>query len=336
MEHLRIIRDIEMKKYKPIYFLMGEEPYFIDQISDAIQEKILSESERAFGETVVYGRDVSMDQVLMLAKSYPMMGSHQVIIVKEAQDIKEWKKADDLQSFEAYVSSPTPSTILVFCHKYKTLDKRLKIFKTLQKTAEVFESKKISDYKLPDWISSYVQSKGLKMGNDASLLLSEYLGNDLHRIVNEVNKLTIVVPAGTAITTDSIEKNIGISKDYNVWELQKAIGKKDVLKANKIIDYFQSNPKAHPIQMTVPSLFGFFNKLNLFVAYKDNPDVCKIMGIPPFSLNDYKEAARNYNLRKVESIISYLREADKRSKGIGAQNLSSEDIMRELIFKILH
>ncbi|MEN9347935.1 MAG: polymerase subunit delta [Bacteroidota bacterium] len=336
MDPVRIIRDIEMKKYAPLYFLMGEEPYFIDLITQAIEEKILDESEKAFGETIVYGRDVSMEQILMLAKGFPMMGNYQTVIVKEAQDMKEWKKTDDLKGFENYLASPTPSTILVFCFKHKTLDKRLKVTKLIEKTAVLYNSEKIKDYKLPEWITTYAQSRGFKIGPDASTMLAEYLGTDLSKVVNEMNKLAIILPAGSTITPQIIEQNIGISKDYNVWELQKALGRKDILKSNRIIDYFESNPKANPIQMVIPSLYSFFNKLNIFLANKENPDLAKMMGVAPFALNDYKEAGKKYNMAKVERIIGYLRQADKRSKGVDNATISSGDLMRELVFKILH
>ena len=336
MDLVRIIRDIEMKKYAPLYFLMGEEPYFIDLITQAIEEKILDESEKAFGETIVYGRDVSMEQILMLAKGFPMMGNYQTVIVKEAQDMKEWKKTDDLKGFENYLASPTPSTILVFCFKHKTLDKRLKVTKLIEKTAVLYNSEKIKDYKLPEWITTYAQSRGFKIGPDASTMLAEYLGTDLSKVVNEMNKLAIILPAGSTITPQIIEQNIGISKDYNVWELQKALGRKDILKSNRIIDYFESNPKANPIQMVIPSLYSFFNKLNIFLANKENPDLAKMMGVAPFALNDYKEAGKKYNMAKVERIIGYLRQADKRSKGVDNATISSGDLMRELVFKILH
>lgn len=336
MDHVRIIRDIEMKKYAPIYFLMGEEPYFIDLITQAVEEKILDESEKAFGETIVYGRDVTMEQILMLAKGFPMMGNYQTVIVKEAQDMKEWKKTDDLKSFENYLASPTPSTILVFCFKHKTLDKRLKVTKLIEKTAVLFNSEKVKDYKLAEWITTYAQSRGFKIGPDASTMLAEFLGTDLSKVVNEMNKLAIILPAGSTITPQIIEQNIGISKDYNVWELQKALGRKDILKSNRIIDYFESNPKANPIQMVIPSLYSFFNKLNIFLANKENPELAKMMGVAPFALNDYKEAGKKYNMAKVERIIGYLRQADKRSKGVDNATISSGDLMRELVFKILH
>jgi DNA polymerase III subunit delta len=239
MEHLKIIRDIELKNVKPVYLLAGEEPFFIDQVCDYLEDNYLDEASRAFCQTVVYGRDVSMDQVLSLAKGFPMMGDKQVVIVKEAQDMRDWKKQEDMKGFEAYLSHPTPSTLLLFAFK-KGFDKRTKIYKSIEKAGVVFNSEKVKEAKLPDWISSYVASKGFKINTDASRMLAEYLGTDLGKVVNEMSKLAIILPAGASITPQVIEENIGISKDYNVWELQKALGQKDVLKANRIINYFEA------------------------------------------------------------------------------------------------
>lgn len=343
MEHLRIIRDIEMKNYKPVYFLMGEEPYFIDQITDYIEDRVLDEASKAFGQTIVYGRDVSMEQVISLAKGFPMMGDKQVVIVKEAQDMKEWKtrKKDDdedneLRSLEHYLNNPTPSTLLVFNYKHKTLDKRKKLYKTIEKKAQIFDSQKIKDYKLAEWISGYVKERGFKIHSTAAQLLAEYLGTDLSKVVNEVNKLALLLPAGSEITTQHIEDNIGISKDYNVWELQKALGQKDVMKSNRIIHYFEANPKANPIQMVIPSLYGYFSKLAAYVSAQDKGAAAKEMGINPYALNDYKEAAAKYTAPKVERIIGYLRETDKKSKGVDNYSVENGDLMRELVFKILH
>jgi DNA polymerase III subunit delta len=336
MQHLQIIRDIEMKKTKPVYMLMGEEPYFIDLIVDYIEDKVLDEASKAFCQTVVYGRDVSMDQVLSLAKGFPMMGDQQIVIVKEAQDMRDWKKQDDLKGFEAYLANPTPSTLLVFSYKHKTLDKRTKVYKQLEKVGVVFNSEKVKDYKLSDWIESYVKSRGFTITAQSAQLLSEYLGTDLSKVVNEINKLSIILPAGSTITEKHIEENIGISKDYNVFELQKALNMKDVLKANRIINYFESNPKANPIQMVLPSLYSHFTKLAMFISLKDKKEAAKELGVNPYFINDYRDAATRFSAMKVERIISYIREADKRAKGVDNVSIEDGDIMKELVFKILH
>jgi DNA polymerase-3 subunit delta len=335
MEHQKIIRDIELKNVKPVYMLAGEESYFIDEVVNYVEERVLDEASRAFCQTIVYGRDVSMDQVLSLAKGFPMMGDKQVVIVKEAQDMKEWKKADDMKGFDAYLANPTPSTLLLFAYK-KPFDKRLKVYKTIEKLGVVLNAEKIRDYKMAEWISAYVTSRGFKIQPNSAQMLAEYLGTDLSKVVNEVGKLAIILPPGTNITPQVIEENIGISKDYNVWELQKALGKKDVLKSNRIIQYFEANPKANPIQMVIPSLYSFFSKMAIYVSLKDKRDAAKEMGVSPFALNDYKEASQNFNAPKVERIIGYLRDVDKKVKGVGNANVSDGDLMKELVFKILH
>jgi DNA polymerase-3 subunit delta len=356
MDHLKIIRDIEMRNFKPIYFLMGEEPYFIDLISDKIENTVLDEASKAFGQTIVYGRDVNLDQVISLSKGFPMMGDLQVVMVKEAQDLKEFKRAkssdDDeeeaaaeeaqkndkssLTSFENYVANPSPTTILVFAMKGKKLDKRLKFYKNLEKVGVVFDSEKIKDYKMADWIRSYVQQSGFTIENSVAELLSEYLGNDLSKVVNEISKLAIILPKGTHINAQHVEDNIGISKDFNVWELQKSLGQKDVLKANRIIHYFENNPKAHPIQMTIPSLYSYFTKLAIYISLKDKSQAASAMGVNPYAINDYKAASTKYDARKVERIIGYLRQADRQSKGLEEGKYTIGDIYRELIFKTLH
>ncbi|MCC6601271.1 MAG: DNA polymerase III subunit delta [Crocinitomicaceae bacterium] len=325
-----------MKKFAPVYFLMGEEPYFIDLITDYIEDHVLDEASKAFGQTIMYGRDVSLRQILSLAQSFPMMGDKQVLIVKEAQDLDEWKKSENLEILEKYLTHPTPSTLLVFSFKGKGPDKRTRLFKSLDKSGVVFESTKVKEYKMPEWIEKYVQHKGFKIPAAVAQMLAEYLGTSLSKVVNEMNKLAIVLPAGATITAQIVEENIGISKDYNVWELQKALGQKDVLKANRIIDYFEANPKENPIQKVIPSLFGYFNKLNIYQALKDKKDAAKEMGMNPYALNDYKEAAKKYSPAKLESIISYLRETDRKSKGVENYSVSSGELMKELTFKILH
>lgn len=363
MEHLRILRDIEMKKLKPVYFLMGEEPYFIDLITDAVEDKILDESSKAFCQTIVYGRDVTMDQVVGLAKSFPMMGDRQVVVVKEAQDMNEWKKksaseddedqeaavtkksgdkknaekpANHLKVLEAYLQNPTPSTILVFAYKGKVLDKRLKVAAKLKEIGEVFHSEKLKDHKVVSWISSYITQLGYKIDPGAAILLSEYLGTDLGKIVNEVGKLCITLAPGTTINSKHIEDNIGISKDYNVWELQKCIGQKNIEKANQIAYYFERNPKSNPIQMVIPSLYNFFVKLAIYQSLPDKSNAASTLGVAPYALNDFREAARNFIPRKVERIITSLRKADKQVKGIDSAAIPDGEILKELLFRILH
>ena len=251
-----IISDLKNRIFKPVYFLAGEEPYYIDLITEYIEDKVLPEAEKAFNQIIFYGDDTNISAIIDTARRFPMMASHQVVIIKEAQSLK---KIEDLV---IYLEKPLLSTILVFSYKYKTIDKRTKLYKALESHGVYFESARIRDYLIPAWIERYLMTKGIKTDPSASAMLTEYLGTDLHKIVNELDKLIITLPAGKpVITTSLIEKNIGISKDYNNFELQKAIGEKNILKANMIVHYFANNPKDNPITLSIASLFGFFSKL---------------------------------------------------------------------------
>ncbi len=251
-----IISDLRKRIFKPVYFLAGDEPYYIDLITDYIEEKVLTEAEKAFNQVIIYGEDTSVPAIIDTARRFPMMASHQVVIVKEAQSLR---KIEDLLF---YLEKPLLSTILVLNYKYKTLDKRTKLYKLLDTQCVYFESMRLRDYQVPAWIERYLMTKGIKINPDASSMLTEFLGTDLHKIVNELDKLLITLPEGKPVITSAlIEKNIGISKDYNNFELQKAIGEKNILKANMIVHYFANNPKDNPITLTIASLFGLFTKI---------------------------------------------------------------------------
>jgi DNA polymerase-3 subunit delta len=347
MEFNDILSELKRKIYRPIYFLMGEEPYFIDMISDYIENKVLDESEKEFNQSVLYGRDVSAAEIIGAAKRFPMMSDYQVIIVKEAQNIKdlikkekEDGKAKDKtkQPFEAYIEHPQKSTILVFCYKYKTIDKRTSLAKLIDKNCVLFESKKIYDNQVPDWINNYLKGKEYSVGPKASALLTEYLGSNLSKISNELDKLMINLPAKSEITVEHIQSNIGISKDYNVFELQTAIGKKEVLKANRIVNYFSANEKENPLVMTVASLYGYFCKLLSyhFLTDKSQKSVASALGVHPFFVGDYERAAKNYSAGKLKAIFGYLREYDLKSKGVDTGSASEGELLKELVFKILH
>lgn len=332
MEYLDIISDLKKKNYKPVYFLSGEEPYFIDQISDFIEKKVLDESEKEFNQTVLYGRDTDVGTIVGEAKRYPMMSDKMVIIVKEAQNIR------NIEDLDSYIANPLDSTILVICYKYKTLDKRKAFPKTVAKKGVLFESKKLYDNKIPDWIAAYLKEKKYTASPKSSQLLTEYLGNDLGKISNELDKLMINLPPGTEITPDHIQMNIGISKDFNTFELNDALTKKDVVKANRIINYFAANSKEHPLVLTIASLNAFFVKLLRYHGLEDKSkeSAARALGVHPFFVSDYVNAARNYPMQKLKAIAGYLREYDLRSKGI--DNASADDgaLMKELIWKILH
>jgi len=328
-----IISDLKKRIFKPVYFLAGEEPYYIDQITEYIEEKVLPEAEKAFNQIILYGDDTNIPSIIDTARRFPMMASHQVIIIKEAQSLK---KIEDLV---IYLEKPLHSTILVFSYKYKTLDKRTKLFKTLETQGVYFESARIRDYLIPGWIERYLMTKGIKTDPSASAMLTEYLGTDLHKIVNELDKLIITLPEGKpVITTALIEKNIGISKDYNNFELQKAIGEKNILKANMIINYFANNPKENPITLTIASLFGYFSKLLTYhyITDKSKNNVAAVLKVNPYFVKDYENSATKYNVAKTVQIISLLRTYDMRSKGFGDPGTEPGDLMKELVYKILH
>ena len=329
----QIVSDIKNGHIKPIYFLMGDEPYYIDKITDFIESTILTEEEKGFNQVVLYGRDVSIDDIISNAKRYPMMAERQVVIVKEAQDLS--RNIEDLVS---YVENPQPSTVLVICYKYKTLDKRKKLSKVVAKKGLLFESKKLYDNQIGEWIRRVLAGKDYKIEPKATIILGEFLGTDLSKISNELNKLMIILPKGSTITASHIEENIGISKDFNNFELRKAVGEKQIVKANQIIQYFGRNPKSNPLVVTISLLNSFFTQLLIFhgLSDKSKMNVSKALRINPFFVSDYQSAARNYPMRKVSNIISLLREADIKSKGVGAQNLPPEDILKELLFKIMH
>ena len=328
-----IMSDLKNRIFKPVYFLAGEEPYYIDLITDYIQDKVLPESEKAFNQIILYGDDTNIASVIDTARRFPMMASHQVLIIKEAQSLK---KLDDLA---IYLEKPLLSTILVFSYKYKTIDKRTRLFKTLESHGVYFESARIRDYLIPGWIERYLMVKGIKADPSASAMLTEYLGTDLHKIVNELDKLIITLPQGKpVITTSLIEKNIGISKDYNNFELQKAIGEKNILKANMIVHYFADNPKDNPVNLTISSLFAFFSKLLTFhyLTDKSKNNVASVLKVNPFFVKEYENSATKYTVSKTVQIISLLRTYDMRSKGYCDPGTDQGDLLKELIYRILH
>ncbi|MFC2079839.1 DNA polymerase III subunit delta [Bacteroidota bacterium] len=329
----QILADIEKKLYHPVYFLTGEEAYYIDQISDYIQENVLNESEKTFNQTILYGKDTDAVAVMNAAKRFPMMSEFQVVIVKEAQDMK------DIDNLVHYIENPLKSTLLVLDYKYKKPDKRKKVFKALINNSIYLESKKLYDNQVPGWISGYVASKNLSIEPKASVLLVEFLGSDLSKISNEIDKLIIALGENEKMITSAlIERNIGISKDYNNFELQNALGKKDVLKANRIINYFADNQKNHPLVLTINTLYSFFSKILIYYWIKDKSkdNLSEQLGVRPYFVKDYVDAARNYNANKVIQIIEILREYDLKSKGYKGTVIPGGDLLKEMIFKILH
>jgi len=332
-EIVKIINDIKQGNIKPIYFLMGEEPYYIDKLTEYIENNILTDEEKGFNQMVLYGKDVTVEDIVSIAKRYPMMADRQVVIVKEAQELSR-----TIEKLESYAENPQPTTVLVIAYKYKTLDKRKKVTKVLDKNGLVFESKKLYDNQVGEWIKRVLSGKGFGIEPKAAAMLVEFLGNDLSKISNELDKLAIILPKGSTITPKLIEDNIGISKDYNIFELRKAIGEKDQLKAYKIADYFAQNPKDNPLVMTVGLIFGFFNQLLQYHGLKDkNPsNAAKMLKVNPYFLKDYDIALRNYPMRKVSNIISTLRDVDVKSKGVGSNSISQSDLLREMLVKVFN
>lgn len=326
-----IINDIKTGNTKPIYFLMGDEPYYIDGISKYIEETILTEEERGFNQMVLYGRDVSVEDIVSNSKRYPMMAEKQVVIVKEAQDLSR-----TIENLLSYAENAQPTTVLVLCYKYKTLDKRKKLAKQLAKTGVLFESKKLYDNQVPDWIKRVLGGKGYTITPKAAQMLVEFLGNDLSKINNELEKLQIILKKGEQITPQLIEENIGISKDFNNFELQNAIGERDMKKAFAIVQYFSQNPKNNPLVVTIGILYGFFAKLLKYHALSNKAEAPKVLGVHPFFIKDYQTAARNFPMKKVSGAIAAIREVDMKSKGVGAANLSQGDLLKELLFKVFN
>lgn len=329
-----ILRELRSKQYRPIYYLMGEEAYYIDLISDYIMDNVLTDTEKEFNLSVVYGADVDIATVINAAKQYPMMSEHQVVIVKEAQSIR------NIDELSYYLQKPLRSTILVMCHKHGVLDRRKKLAAEIEKVGILFESKKLKEAQLPAFITSYMKRKGVDLEPKATSMLADFVGTDLSRLTGELEKLIITLPKGqTRVTPEQIERNIGISKDYNNFELRSALVERNVLKANQIINYFEKNPKTNPLQMTLSLLFGFYS--NLMLAYyapeKSEQGIASFLGLKsPWQAREYQTAMKRYSGVKTMQIIGEIRYTDAKSKGIGNSSLTDSELLRELIFKILH
>lgn len=329
-----IKEDIRNRRFKPVYLLMGEEPYYIDELTEMFINSVMPEEERAFNQTILYGKDTDAGQLINLARSFPMMSEHQLIVLKEAQNL------DKIEQLELYVKNPLPSTILVLNYKNGTLDKRKKLYAEISKNGQIFQSDKIPEYKIPAFINEYLREKGLKIDQKSAQMLTDYLGNDLSKITNEIDKLRIFMPQGqTQITAELIEQNIGISKDFNNFELLKALVDKNIYKVNQIADYFEKNPKNNPMIMTLSVLFNFFSNLMICYWAKDKSDkgLADELGLrSPYQGRDYAQAIRNYNAFKCMEIISLLRTYDAKSKGVDNVSVPDGELLKELLFKITH
>ena len=326
-----IMADLRAGNYRPVYFLMGEEPFFIDGITDFLAGQILSESEKAFNQLILYGRDTDIGNIISYARKFPMIASRQVIIIKEAQNLKS------LEGLEHYLAAPMNSTVLAFAYKYKKIDKRTKLAKLLAEKCILLDADKIREDKIPDWISNYLTGQGYQIERKAAALLVDFLGNDLGRIASELGKLILVLPSGSKqITAGLIEKNIGISKDFNNFELNRALVSRDIVKANRIITYFSNNPRNNPLVVTISSLFFYFSKILLYHGLQDKSkeNVARELGINPYFVAEYQQAARTFSLAKTRQVITWLRQYDLMLKGASAA--SDGELLKELIYRILH
>ena len=332
--YIRIINDLKNKIYKNIYFLHGDEPYYIDLITDYIEKNILDEAERSFNQVVLYGEETDVTAIINTARKFPMMSNQQVVIVKEAHNLK------DLELLQNYIDHPLESTILLISYKYKKLDKRTTLYKSLNKAAnvELFLSVKMKDYQIPDWIETYFKQKNIKAERNVSMILAEYLGNDLSKIVNELGKLFITIPKDQKVlTARDIEEKIGISKDFNNFELQNAVGSRNKIKAGRIVNHFEHNQKDNPIALTIITLFAFYKKLLVYHFMKDKSrnNVASALRINPYFVNEYELASRNYSPKKTVEIISLLREFDLKSKGFENVTTAPGDLLKEMVYKIM-
>ena len=332
MDHKLLLKEIRNKKFEKIYFLHGEEPYFIDVLTKAIQDNALEESERDFNQSILYGKDAEVLSLISELKSYPMMAERRLVILKEAQYFKA------IEQLESYLENPANSTIFVICYKYKTFDARKKTLKNALKNGVVFKSEKVKEYQLAEWIQQYIKTIGYELTSKACMLLIESLGNDLGRIVKELEKLAVLIEKGTIINENHIEENIGISKDYNVFELTNAVANKDNLKALKIVDYFEHNPKAADLVFVISNLFKFFSQIMRihFLPNKSREAVAQALGVHPFVAGELTNAKNKYDPRKIAANIALIHEYDLKSKGVGNTSTTQGELMREMVYQLIH
>ncbi|WP_187260587.1 DNA polymerase III subunit delta [Pontibacter beigongshangensis] len=333
-----ILEQLKKRQFAPVYFLQGEEPFYIDLIADYIEANALQEHEKGFNQVLIYGKDADVATVLLQAKRFPMMAERQVVIVKEAQSIPDIEREEGIKQLEAYLQNPLPSTILVFCYKHKTLDGRKSLAKLVGKHTVLLTTKKLYENQVPTWITGYLKEKGLQISQKAVLLLSEYIGADLSRLANEIDKLLLNLKPGQTIDERVVQENVGISKEYNIFELQTALIGQDALKVHRIIGYFESNPKNNPLIPNLSLLFSFFTKLLVLHMNKDKSEaaVKKSLGNRSFLAKEYIHALRVFPAQRTIDIIHFIRVSDLQVKGISGGNMSDAEILRELVFKIMH
>ncbi len=330
MEYQDIIKDWKSNKFRPLYWLEGEEDFFIDQVVDYAEHHLLSEADKGFNLTVLYGKDTDWATVINACRRYPMFADRQVVILKEAQAMR------DLLRLEAYIDKPLESTVFVVAHKQGKIDGRSKMAKLIKDKGVILSTKKLYDNQLPSWAEAYVRSKGLAISEKACILLADHIGNDLSRIANEIDKLLVNLPEGKKIDESDIEKYVGISKEYNVFELQNALGQQDMGKVMRIVQYFSANPKAAPIQMVIPALYNYFAKINLLFGVKGGEkEMASALGVHPFFVKDYMAAARKFGPDGAERALLLLHEYNLRSIGINDSGNEDGELMKEMLFRML-
>lgn len=334
----KILIDLKARKFNPVYFLQGEESYFIDVISDYIEAHALTEAEKGFNQVIIYGKDVTMATLLTHARRFPMMSEFQVVIVKEAQEIQDLNKEMGAKLLLDYLKQPVPSTVLVFCHKHKTLDKRRELGKNIEKLTTSVTSKKLYDNQLPDFVTEYVRERKIMIDGQAVQALCEFVGNDLSRLTNEIDKLMISLQSGEPITTERVMSQVGVSKEYNIFELQKAILQRNSFTVAKIVNYFESNTKKNPMIPIVAFLYSFFSKTLMASQAVDKSEkgLVSALKVSPYAIRDYSLALQQYTVEKILNNISLLKEADLKLKGVNTGSASEGQIFRELVYRIMN
>lgn len=334
----KILTDLKGKRYAPVYFLQGEETFYIDMISDYVEKNVLSESEKGFNQVIVYGKDATMATILTHARRFPMMAERQVVIVKEAQDIQDLGKDTGARLLLDYVTKASPTTVLVFCHKNKSLDKRKELGKKIDQYAVTINTKKLYDNQLPEFVAEYCKENKISIDDRAVQAMCEFVGNDLHRLANEVDKMFISLAPGESITAERVMNQVGVSKEYNIFELQKAILQGDKLLANKIVNYFERNTKKNPMIPVVAYLFSFFSKVLMATQATDKSEkgLASELKVSPYAVRDYSLALRQFPLMKVIDNIAAIKDADLKLKGVNNGSADEGQIFRELVWRLMN
>jgi DNA polymerase-3 subunit delta len=333
----KILTDLKAKKYAPVYLLQGEETYYIDLIANYIEKNVMSEAEKGFNQVIVYGKDSPVNVILTHARRFPMMAERQVVIVREAQDIPDLQKEQGTKLMLDYATRPVPSTVLVLCHMHKTLDKRRELGKKLDSLTESATFKKMYDNQLPSFVEEYVSSKGYSIDDKGVRVLCEFVGNDLNRMTNEIDKVLISAPAGSNLNGDKIMGQVGMSREFNIFELQKALIVKDTFQAARIVNYISSTTKRNPVIPLVAFLYSFFSKLLIASAAKvqGERELVSLLKISPFAAKDYSSALNRYHTVSIIQNIGLLKEADLKLKGVNSGSASEGDILKELVFRLM-